>query len=151
MKTIILAVSLIFAPAQVQKNQQSEQFKKAFNKAIKDGHVNKLCQDLKGTWETVEGTESFKLCRPANGVLNLSKGHAMVLVAFSNPKNRSGNITIDIFDCAGNRRFHDRMVHYDSTGKIIGYDAVALGGEWEDLIPNSQGEAVLQAACRDIE
>lgn len=148
MTTFILAVSLALMPFQAPVNPEVEQFKKAFNKAIEDGHVNKVCQSLKGRWEKVEGTENFKLCRPEKGVLQLSKGYVLVLVAYTNPQNRTGIITPDIYDCAGNRVFNNRQIHFASTGQIISDDPVALGGSWEDVNPLSQGGAILDAACR---
>jgi hypothetical protein len=51
---------------------EGEQFKRTFAKAIKYGHVNKVCQDMKGTWETVEGAEEFRVCRPEKGFIEVS-------------------------------------------------------------------------------
>ena len=148
MQTIMLAVVLTLASFQSQGDSPAEQYKKAFTKAIKDGHVNKLCQDMKGVWEQVEGTENFKLCRPEKGVLKIREGYVMALVAYTNPQTGTGNIMPKVYDCAGYRHFQDRYISYDSTGKITGYDPVALGGSWEALDPNSQGAAILEAACR---
>jgi hypothetical protein len=146
---ISLAASAYAQTDKEKPGPAGEQFKRAFTKAIKDGHVNKVCQDMKGTWETIEGAEEFRVCRPEKGFVQIGARTVMALEAFKN-RDGGGILTPRVFDCARRRTYQDRSLSFDSTGKIEIYAPEALGGEWKDVTPGSKSDAVLSAVCRDV-
>jgi len=129
-----------FSPAQ-------QQFQDVFDKAIKDGHVNNVCHDMKGEWETVVGAEDFKVCRLEGGFTEAGPGYVWVLRAWRNSEG-GGVLVPAMFDCVGRRSFRNQDVIYDSAGKIRLHTPLALGGEWISIKPHTNEEVVWVTVCK---
>jgi len=126
---------------------EQQQLKEAFSKMIKDGHVNNVCQDLKGQWEQVERAGEFSVCRPEQGFISPAKGYVQVLQTWKNKDTGGGVLMPVVFDCAGRRWYHDQKVSFNSIGRIEVHSPVALGGEWASIKPDSQADVVRETVC----
>jgi hypothetical protein len=139
------------SPAQAEKQNLSpeqQRFKQAFSKMIKDGHVNDVCQDMKGVWVEVERAEGFRVCRLEQGFMSAGPGYVQVLHTWKNSATGGGLLMPLVVDCAGRRWHRDQDVSYDSAGRITDRRSVALGGEWTSIQPGSEGDAVVETVCK---
>lgn len=135
-------------PDNANLSPEQQEFRRAFAKAIKDGHVNDVCQDMKGMWVAMPGGEEFKVCRPEKGYSEVSSGFVEVLHAWKG-EDGGGLLMPMVFDCAGRRYHSNQTVQYDSMGTIIYHAPASLGGAWEPIKSGTLRDAVLEMVCKE--
>jgi hypothetical protein len=145
---VSLAADTYAQTGKEKANPEGEQYKRALAKMIKDGHVNKVCQDMKGTWETVDGAEGFRVCRPEKGFIH--DGRLVAVLEAYKARDGGGILTPQIFDCAGRRSYHNQSIYYDFTGKIELHAPEALGGAWVSIEHGTKVDAILSTVCKGV-